>query len=181
MKFWELLKEKKIQVFSMLLVYLSIVLWLGGIIFFGFGVASQIFKLSPSRDIAGMLNRAFLQRLNIIEFVSSVLLVGGIILYNFRFKTFFYKAPLFLAVICITILCIYSLIITPQMNDLLVKIPSFENLSDTALKAQFNTYHTMYSTLVRINLSLLFIIFIWQTLVYAAGESLKQITKNDSY
>ncbi|MES2765255.1 MAG: DUF4149 domain-containing protein [Bacteroidota bacterium] len=170
----EVLKERKIQIISMLMVYMGISLWLGGLVFFGFGVASQIFKLSPSRDVAGLLNRAFLHRLNIIEFVSAAFLLIGISMYNFRFKSFFHRAPLFLAIVAVTLLCGYSFVITPSMNELLLKIPSFENVVDPVLKAQFDTYHTMYSMLVQINLLLLFVIFLWQTIIYTGADSFEK-------
>ncbi len=174
MKISEVVKERKTQLISMLLVYLGIAIWLGGLVFFGFGVASQIFKLSPSRDVAGILNRAFLHRLNILEFVAAAMIFGGMCIFNFRFKNFSYRAPLLLAGVCIILLCVYSFAITPAMNELLLKIPSFENGVDPVLKAQFDTYHKMYSTLVQVNLLLLFVIFVWQTVIYAGADSFKK-------
>ncbi len=180
MKVSEVLKERKIEIISMLLVYLGIALWLGGLVFFGFGVASQIFKLSPSRDVAGLLNRAFLHRLNILEFVSAALLLVGVSIFNFRFKSLFHRAPLFLAIVAITLLCVYSFVVTPSMNELLLKIPSFENGIDPVLKAQFDTYHKMYSILVQINLFLLFVIFVWQTIIYTGADSFEKSLHSQS-
>lgn len=160
----------------MLLVYGGIALWLGGIVFFGFGVASQIFKLSPSRDIAGLLNRAFLHRLNIIEFVSAIMLLGGLALHNLRLKGAFYRVPVLMVIIAFTLLCVYALVITPSMNDLILKIPSFDSPPDPALKAQFDTYHALYSTLVRINLFILFVIFVWQTIIFAATRPAEAVS-----
>jgi len=174
MNFSEVFKERKVQIFSMILFFLGFALWFGSIVFFGFGIAGQVFKLSPSRDIAGILNRAFLSRLNILEFVSAVLLGGGIILYNFRFKTLFHRAPFFLLIVSATLLGVYALMITPNMNDLLLRIPSFDTASDAALKAEFTTYHKIYTSLVQINLILLLALFFWQVLIYSASESYRQ-------
>jgi hypothetical protein len=173
----DIFKERKVQFASMLIFYCGIILWLGGIAFFGFGVAPQVFTLSPSRDIAGLLNRAFLHRLNIIEFASVAMLIGGIFLYNFRFKTLLHRIPLFMAIVAATLLCIYAFVISPAMNEILLKVHSVETGFDPTLKAQFDSYHKIYSSLVKINLFLLFLLFILQTFLYVAGEDFKKAIK----
>ncbi|MBZ5535472.1 MAG: DUF4149 domain-containing protein [Acidobacteriia bacterium] len=56
---------------------LCLVLWLGGMIFFGFVVAPSAFEVLPTRQLAGTLVGTTLYKLN---YISCILLAGFILL-----------------------------------------------------------------------------------------------------
>ncbi len=156
------------QFLAMLLVYTGLMLWLGGLVFFGFGVAGTIFKHLSSRDLAGDLNGIILGRLNAIEFVAALLLAGGLMLYNIKLNVWA-KIPIVIAGVMLVIALIYGVVIRSSLDDVKSRIGSFDNPSpqELELKAEFDGYHKLYSRLVGINMGLGFILFVWQTLIFA--------------
>ncbi|MBI3258469.1 MAG: DUF4149 domain-containing protein [Ignavibacteriae bacterium] len=160
---------------SMLLFYLGIALWLGGLIFFGFGVASTLFSTLPSRDIAGTVNRIILSRLTILEYVGGCFIIGALLLHNRQEKGFVWKLPFIIIGVMVTLLVVYSLIIGSQMNSLVLSISSFDHPhpKDQDSIAGFTSLHHLYSSLVKLNLGLGFILFIWQTLLYSLPNGKK--------
>jgi len=167
--FSEQFKSNSRITFSMLLFYLGIALWLGGLIFFGFGVAGTLFSSIPSRDIAGAVNRAILSRLIIVEYVGGIGILGGILLLNQKEKGFIWKFPIVIIGIMLTLLVVYSLIIGSQMNSMVSTIGSFDHplSQDVELIAGFTSLHRFYSLFVKLNLRLGFVLFVCQTLLYS--------------
>lgn len=159
---------RRIQFFSMLLVYAALMLWLGGLAFFGFGVASTVFTHTPSRDLAGNLNGVILGKLSIIEFVAAALLLGGLLLYNLRLSKLWSKIPVGIAGVMLVLALVYGVVIRSSMDDVKTRIGSFNNPTqqNVELKAEFDGYHKLYSRLVGINMGLGLVLFVWQTLLF---------------
>lgn len=159
---------RKKQFIAMLLIYTGLILWLGGLAFFGFGVAGTVFKHLSSRDLAGDLNGIILGRLNIIEFVSAVFVVGGLLLYNVRLNTWA-KIPVGIAGVMLVLAFVYGIVIRSSIDDVKSRIGSFDNPApqELELKAEFDGYHKLYSRLVGMNMGLGLVIFVWQTLIFA--------------
>ncbi len=171
-EFGERFMANRMLTYSMLLFYMGIALWVGSLIFFGFGVAGTLFTSLPSRDIAGALNRAILSRLTILEFVGGGFIAGGILLHNRKEKGIAWKFPFIIIGIMLTLLVVYSLIIGSQMNSLIAAISSFDHPqpNDRESIAGFTSLHHLCSTLVKLNLMLGFILFVWQTLLYSLPD-----------
>jgi Domain of unknown function (DUF4149) len=55
------------------LMLLALVVWLGGIIFFSFGVAPVLFKVLPSRHLAGSIVTRSLAVLHLMGLISGVI------------------------------------------------------------------------------------------------------------
>jgi hypothetical protein len=166
------------QLLSMLLVYAGLIFWLGGLAFFGFGVAGTIFKHLSSRDLAGNLNGIILGKLSTMEFVSAVLLLGGLLVYNLKLSKVWAKIPIGIAGVMLVLAFVYGVVIRSSMDDVKSQIGSFDNpvAQDLELKAEFDGYHKLYSRLVGINMGLGLTIFIWQTLIFAYPERFTKTT-----
>lgn len=156
------------QFLAMLLVYGALMLWLGSLVFFGFGVASTVFTHIPSRDLAGTVNGVILSKLTIIEFVAAVLLLGGLLLYNLKLGKLWAKIPIGIAGVMLVLSFVYGIVIRSSMDDVKASIGSFDNPTqqNVELKAEFDGYHKLYSRLVGINMGLGLVVFIWQTLLF---------------
>lgn len=160
------------QLLSMLLVYAGLMFWLGGLAFFGFGVAGTIFQHLSSRDLAGNLNGIILGKLSTMEFISAVLLLGGLLVYNLKLSKVWAKIPIGIAGVMFVLALVYGVVIRSSMDDVKSQIGSFDNPApqELELKAEFDGYHKLYSRLVGINMGLGFILFVWQTLIFAYPE-----------
>lgn len=160
------------QLLSMLLVYAGLMFWLGGLAFFGFGVAGTIFQHLSSRDLAGNLNGIILGKLSTMEFISAVLLLGGLLVYNLKLSKVWAKIPIGIAGVMFVLALVYGVVIRSSMDDVKTQIGSFDNPApqELELKAEFDGYHKLYSRLVGINMGLGFILFVWQTLIFAYPE-----------
>jgi hypothetical protein len=178
-EFRERFMENRNLTYSMLLFYMGIALWLGGLIFFGFGVASVLFSSLPSRDIAGAVNRAILSRLTILEYIGGGFIFAGIFIRNKREKGVAWKFPFVVIGVMLTLLVVYSLIIGSQMNSLVASISSFDRPQpqDQDFIAGFGSLHHLYSLLVKLNLMLGFLLFVWQTLLYSLPND-KKLTQS---
>lgn len=160
------------QLLSMLLVYAGLMFWLGGLAFFGFGVAGTIFQHLSSRDLAGNLNGIILGKLSTMEFISAVLLLGGLLVYNLKLSKVWAKVPIGIAGVMFVLALVYGVVIRSSMDDVKSQIGSFDNPApqELELKAEFDGYHKLYSRLVGINMGLGFVLFVWQTLIFAYPE-----------
>lgn len=170
-------------VLAMLCTYTGLVLWIGSIVFFGSAVASVVFKLLPSKGLAGALNTTILSRLNAVEHVAAVaLLIGVVTAYRatssvrrgvrwhslWRYRVV-HLVPLIAAVLMITVMIGYVYGIAPQMNTLRQSISSFDapKPDDVAVIAEFRSLHVLYSRMVIANVVLGITVLVWQTLLFA--------------
>jgi hypothetical protein len=151
--------------FGLLLFYGSVGVWLGSMIFFGVGVAAPIFKILPSKDLAGTLNAVILQRLNLIEYISFCLLVIGLALCNRPVRGMIRTLPFVIAGIMLCITLWYAQGISPRMNTLKRTIVSFDTPQEQDAQAisEFRSLHIVYSRLVGINAGLLLLLIVWQS------------------
>ena len=174
-EFGERFMANRMLTSSMLLFYFGVALWLGGLMFFGFGVAGTLFTSLPSRDIAGAVNRAILSRLTILEYLGGCFIIGGLLIHNRKEKGIVWKLPFIMIGIMLTLLVVYSIIIGSQMNTLVSDISSFDHPQeqDKDLIAGFTSLHHLYSSLVKLNLFLGFVLFVWQTLLYSLPNGKK--------
>ena len=134
-------------------------------IFFGVGVAAPIFKILPSKDLAGTLNAVILQRLNLIEYISFCLLVIGLALCNRPVRGMIRTLPFVIAGIMLCITLWYAQGISPRMNTLKRTIVSFDTPQEQDAQAisEFRSLHIVYSRLVGINAGLLLLLIVWQS------------------
>lgn len=168
---------RRTQFFSMLLVYGALMLWLGSLVFFGFGVASTVFTHIPSRDLAGTVNGVILGKLTIIELVAGALLLSGLLLYNLKLGKLWAKIPIGIAGVMLVLSFVYGIVIRSSMDDVKAALGSFDSPTEqnVELRAEFNSYHKLYSRLVGINLGLGLVTFLWQTLLFVYPDKVTRI------
>ncbi len=132
-------------------VYLSLALLIGSIVFFGAGVASLLFQpdLLPNRTMAGMVNSAILGRLGKIEIVAGVLLVGGTLYTAARYKQWLNWLVLAMSVGMLATTAYTSSKLFPKMNELRLAIGDFDHIpaEKEPLKVEFDRGHKLYSNL----------------------------------
>jgi drug/metabolite transporter (DMT)-like permease len=153
---------------SMLCFYAGCIIWFGSLMFFGIGVASVIFKILPSKDLAGALNSVILHRLNMLELAGATLIGTGIALVASRVDRRDLITSAFLLVLMLAALCAYALVITSEMNTLRTHINSFDAPSAASLEfiQKFRGLHQWYSRLVSGNIMLGLLLFVLQTRLY---------------
>jgi Domain of unknown function (DUF4149) len=153
---------------SMLCFYAGCIVWFGSLVFFGIGVASVIFKILPSKDLAGALNSVILHRLNMLELAGATLIGTGIVLVASQVGRRELRTPALLLLLMLVALCAYALVITAEMNTLRTQITSFDTPSAASLVLiqKFRTLHQWYSRLVSGNIVLGLLLFVLQTRLY---------------
>lgn len=146
----------------------GVTVWLGSLIFFGIGVAMIIFKVLPTKDLAGTLNAVILHRLNMMELVGATLIGTSIALLWQRVEKRVLVISLGILLVMICLWCVYALGLTAEMNTLRAQINSFDAPLATAqpLIQQFRGLHGWYSRCVSANILLGFVLFVFQTRLY---------------
>lgn len=150
---------------AVLCFYAGIMLWVGAVAFFGIGVAPVIFKVLPSKDLAGTLNSVILHRLNMLELIGATLSgIGFALLFAFK-HTKYYKVSLALLLGMVLLWAIYALGLTSAMNDLRRSINSFDapDAASQVLIERFRGFHHWYSRLVSANIIVGLVLVVWQT------------------
>lgn len=131
------------------LLYMGIMIFVGSLIMFGFGVAPVLFKVMPTKDLAGMANQAILSRMVILQGIALMIMVGSLILLR-NWSGMIVRKSMWFTIGCISILYIlYGIVIQNAMLSLQSGIGSFDNPLETGKQAlsQFRQLHKLYSFL----------------------------------
>ncbi len=131
------------------LLYVGIMIFVGSLIMFGFGVAPVLFKVMPTKDLAGMANQAILSRMVILQGIALLIMAGSLILLRNWSGVIVLKSMWF-TIGCISILYIlYGIVIQQSMLSLNSSIGSFDNPLESGKQAliQFRQLHKLYSFL----------------------------------
>src|SRR4051812_25160051 len=147
------------------LMLLSLVVWIGGIIFFAM-LAPTAFHLLPSRLLAGTLVGNLLTKLHWIAIVSSVVFLSSSLAYNHL--TLGATHPFSLRHVLICLMLVLTLLsqfwIAPKMVTLRAQVASFDTaatLNDPA-RVQFDSLH-VWSTRLEVTVLLLGLLVIFLT------------------
>ena len=161
-------KPDKTLLFSMLSFTLGCAMWLGSLVFFGIGVAPILFKILPSKDLAGAVNAVILHRLNMLELAGATLIGVGIVLVWQRLAKRDRIVLVGILVGMLLIWCAYALVITAEMNTLRAAINSFDAPSTASLESvkAFRGLHSWYSRLVGANMLAAIVLIVVQTRLY---------------
>ena len=137
--------------------YLALVLWIGGIFFFSSIAAPVIQNSMTTKSIVHDTLSKILKRLNLVEIASCLLLIFTT-LSSFHFVSGKDRSLSFLLLTIFTMGLItgfYAFYLTPRMNMIKEKIPSFDALSSShAAKIEFDRLHRLYVKLMSLNLVL---------------------------
>lgn len=149
-----------------ILVYLSLSVWIGGLLVFGVVVAPALFGGVIPRTLAGTINTTILSRLGVVEMVAGVMLVGGVLYGALRVGSWMNWSTLVLSIAMLATAAYYTNILFPKVNRLRVEIGSFETMhaETLPLKAEFDRGHALYSTLAKGVLFTAVLVLILQTI-----------------
>lgn len=131
------------------LLYLSIMIFAGSLIMFGFGVAPTLFKTMPTKDLAGIANQAILTRMVILQGIALIIMAGSLILLRNWSGAIVQKSMWFTLGSIAILYVIYGIFIQDAMLSMQGMIGSFDNPLESGKKAltQFRQLHKLYSFL----------------------------------
>ena len=143
---------------------LSLVVWIGGIIFFAI-MAPTAFHLLPTRLMAGTLVGSLLSKLHWIAIGSGVLFLICSLAYNSITQgsahLFAFRHVLICFMLALTLVSQFG--ITPRMITLRAQVGNFDNTTlDNPARVQFDALH-VWSTRVEIAVLFLGLFVIWLT------------------
>jgi uncharacterized membrane protein len=132
------------------LMLLSLIAWIGGLIFFAFVLAPTAFKLLPNTHLAGNLVGRALGKLHWIAILSGVIFLASSMLYSRRLdgspKIFALRHVLIVLMLALTLLSQFWII--PRMDTLRAQVADFSALPvDNPVRVQFDAFH-VWSTRV---------------------------------
>jgi hypothetical protein len=149
--------------FLRFLMLLSLVAWIGGLIFFPV-VAQTAFAVLPARQLAGLVVRHSLGILHWMGFISGVVFLTSSLLYN-RFSTgsanaFALRHVLIAAMLSLTLISQFGIV--PRMDALRASIPGeIDSVPpDHPARARFDDLH-LWSTRVEQGVLLLGLVLVY--------------------
>jgi uncharacterized membrane protein YhhN len=125
-------------------IWLSLIVWIGGIIFFAFVLAPTVFNVLPTRELAGNVVTRALTLLHWIGIVSGVVFLLSSIAYS-RAK-FAYSKPFspvnVLIALMLALILLSQFSITPRMKTLRTEMGTIDNVPvNDARRTEFNRLH----------------------------------------
>ncbi|MFZ0735079.1 MAG: DUF4149 domain-containing protein [Candidatus Sulfotelmatobacter sp.] len=147
------------------LMVLSLVCWIGGLIFFAFVLAPTAFQVLPSTHLAGNVVGRALGKMHWIAIVSGIVFLFSSLLYSRladgTAHVFAARHILILVMLCLTLLSQFWII--PRMDALRASVSDFATVSLTdPARVQFDALH-VWSTRVEGAVLLLGLIAIYLT------------------
>jgi hypothetical protein len=147
------------------LMLLSLVVWLGGLIFFAFVMAPTAFSVLPSRHLAGTLVGRSLGTLHWMGIISGIIFLGSSILYSRLSKgtphVFAARHVLICLMLGLTLISQFSII--PRMDKLRASIGEIDSVPpDNPARMRFDTLH-VWSTRVESGVFLLGLVVLYLT------------------
>ena len=130
--------------FLRFLMFLSLVVWLGGVIFFGAVLAPTVFRVLPTHQLAGNVVNRSLNVLHWIGIISGVAFLVSSMIHT-RFTTGALH-PLACRHVLLYFMLILTLIsqfgISPKMAELRTSMENIDSIAPTnPLRLQFNALH----------------------------------------
>jgi uncharacterized membrane protein len=126
------------------LMLLCLIVWIGGIIFFGFVLAPTVFAVLPTRELAGNVVNPTLTELHFIGMVSGCVFLLSSILYS-RIKLArwrFFSGTHVLLVIMLALTAISQYSVMPRMQALRNNMGVIDNVpASDARRVEFSRLH----------------------------------------
>jgi hypothetical protein len=146
------------------LMVLSLVVWIGGIIFFAI-MAPTVFHQLPTRLMAGTLVGNLLAKLHWIAIGSGIIFLISSLAYSSITQgtphLFAFRNILICLMLALTLISQFG--ITPKMIALRAQVGNFDNTTvDNPARLQFDALH-VWSTRLEIGVLVLGLIAIWST------------------
>lgn len=151
--------------FLRFLMLLSLVVWIGGLIFFAFVLAPTAFQVLPNTHLAGNVVGRALGKLHWIAIVCGILFLAASLLYS---RITVGEAHLFalrhlLVIVMLGLTCLSQFWIIRRMDVLRAQVGDFASVAlDNPLRMQFDALHA-WSTRVEGAVLLLGLVAIYLT------------------
>jgi uncharacterized membrane protein len=129
---------------------LSLVAWIGGLIFFSFVVAPAAFAIAPTRQLAGAIVGRCLAALHWIGLGAGVVFLGTSMAYSsLKLGRAEALAPRHLAVYVMLLLTLASQFgVSPRMHQLRAEMVEIDKIPQSdARRVEFNSLHVWSTTL----------------------------------
>ena len=154
------------------LMLLSLVVWLGGLIFFSFVLAPTVFSVLPTRHLAGSVVSRSLAALHWIGIVSGIVFLTTSMLYSRLLAGS--SQPLAPRHVLLYIMLALTLIsqfgISPRMATLRASMPDTNSVAATdPVRVQFNALHA-WSTRLEGGVLLLGLVVVYLTAQQLSGS-----------
>jgi uncharacterized membrane protein len=151
--------------FLRFLMLLSLVVWIGGLIFFAFGVAPAAFAVLPTTHIAGNLVGRTLAILHWMGIFSGLIFLASSLLYSQltqgRPHTFAARNVLIVLMLALTLVSQFGII--PRMDTLRTSLGEINSVPpDNPARLQFDALHE-WSTRVEGGVLLLGLVVVYLT------------------
>jgi len=151
---------------------LSLVLWIGGLLFFAFVLAPTAFQILPNTHLAGNVVGSALSKLHWIAMVSGIVFLASSLLYSRLSDGTVHLFAMRHVLICVMLgLTLFSQFwIIPRMDTLRAQVGDFATVAvDNPARVQFDALH-VWSTRVEGTVLLLGLVVVYLTgSVLAAG------------
>jgi uncharacterized membrane protein len=156
------------------LMLLSLIVWIGGLIFFAFVLAPTAFSVLPSRHLAGTVVGRSLGALHWMGIVSGIIFLASSILYSPLTKgsPHFFAARNVLICLMLALTLISQFGIIPRMDTLRASIGGeIDSVpADNPARMQFDALH-VWSTRVEGGVFLLGLVVVYLTAAVLATSS----------
>jgi uncharacterized membrane protein len=151
--------------FLRFLMLLSLVLWIGGLVFFAFVVAPSAFRVLPTTHLAGNVVGASLGKLHWIGIISGVVYLFSSMLYSYftngTAHVFAFRHILVCLMLALTLISQFGII--PRMDTLRASLGEVAAAPiDNPQRVEFSMLH-VWSTRVEGAVLLLGLVVVWMT------------------
>ncbi len=151
--------------FLRFLMLLSLICWIGGLIFFAFVLAPTAFQVLPSTHLAGNVVGRALSKLHWIAIISGIIYLITSLLYsrltNGTAHVFASRHVLLCLMLALTLLSQFWII--PRMDTLRAQVIDFASVPiDNPARVQFDALH-VWSTRVEVAVLLLGLVVVYLT------------------
>jgi uncharacterized membrane protein len=149
------------------LMLLSLIVWLGGLIFFAFVLAPTAFSVLPTRHLAGTLVGRSLGTLHWMGIIAGIIFLASSILYSRLSKggphLFAARHVLICLMLALTLISQFAII--PRMDTLRASLGEIDSVPpDNPARLQFDALH-VWSTRVESGVFLLGLVVVYLTAV----------------
>ena len=153
--------------FLRFLMFLSLVVWLGGLIFFAFVVAPTVFSpgLLPTRQLAGSIVGRSIDRLHYMAIVSGIVFLTTSMLYSRmasgNARPLAARHVLIVLMLLLTVISQFA--ISPKMHAIRAEVGIIDDLPpDNPLRMEFDRLH-MWSEKFEVAVLLLGLVALYTT------------------
>jgi uncharacterized membrane protein len=147
------------------LMLLSLIVWIGGLIFFAFVVAPSAFAVLPTRHLAGNMVGRTLGILHWMGIFSGLVFLASSLLYSrlTRGSAHFFAARHVLIVVMLVLTLVSQVGIIPRMDTLRASLGEIDSVApDNPARLQFDALH-VWSTRVEGGVFLLGLVVVYLT------------------